>query len=185
MQAAYVKGLNIAGARVVPLFFNHSLEESKAKIDKCNGLFYAGGDAGQDYTDWGHELFNYVLELNDQGIYYPIWGTCLGFENLAQFTSSDPDNVLSLIESHYENPLLKFIKDPKDTEMFSPLREQAMNFEKYNMTLNSHSWGLSPNTFKQDEGLANFFIPTSVSYNDSGIPFVASMEARKYPVFGT
>lgn len=105
-----MKGLNTAGARIVPIIFNHTWEENKAKIDKCNGVFYAGGAAvEQDYKDFGKQIFNYVKELNDNGIFYPIWGTCLGFEDLALFASSDPDNMLSEIASHYENPLLKFI----------------------------------------------------------------------------
>ena len=61
--------------------------------------------------------------LNDKGVYYPIWGTCLGFENLAQFVSSDPKNVLSSIVSEYQNLLLKFIKDPRSTQMFGPLKK--------------------------------------------------------------
>lgn len=79
MKTGYVKYLSSAGARVVPLIYNHSFEESKAKIDKCNGVFYAGGSAGSDYRKFGKKVFNYVKELNDNGTYYPIWGTCLGF----------------------------------------------------------------------------------------------------------
>lgn len=70
--------------------------------------------------------------------------------------------------------------------MFGPLGEQASIFESYNMTLNLHSYGISPNKFDTDEGLSEFFTPTSISYTpDAGIPFITSMEAKNYPFYGT
>ena len=56
-------------------------------------------------------------------------------------------DILKEHSSHYENPLLKFTMDPKDTKLFAPLGDDAYEFETYNMTLNSHSWGLSPSDF--------------------------------------
>ena len=48
-------------------------------IDHLNGIFYCGGSAEGDYFDFGKKIFDYVKQKNDEGQYYPIWGTCLGF----------------------------------------------------------------------------------------------------------
>ena len=46
------------------------------KLNKLNGVLMPGGDG--DYHDFGKLIFDKVIELNDQGTYYPIWGTCAG-----------------------------------------------------------------------------------------------------------
>eukprot|EP00349_Pseudokeronopsis_sp_Brazil_P000619 CAMPEP_0202957308 /NCGR_PEP_ID=MMETSP1396-20130829/1747_1 /ASSEMBLY_ACC=CAM_ASM_000872 /TAXON_ID= /ORGANISM="Pseudokeronopsis sp., Strain Brazil" /LENGTH=52 /DNA_ID=CAMNT_0049674743 /DNA_START=627 /DNA_END=785 /DNA_ORIENTATION=- len=51
------------------------------------------------------------------------------------------------------------------------------------MTLNSHSWGINVEDFEGTE-LGNFFKPTSISYDEDGLAFVASMEAYNYPIYG-
>jgi gamma-glutamyl hydrolase len=94
-------------------------------------------------------------------------------------------SVISDLVVEYGNPLLEFTIDPAETKMFSPLGEDAYIFEMYNMTLNHHSHGVSPSTFQSDSSLNAFFMPTSISYDDYGLPFVATMEAYNYPFFGT
>ena len=44
----------------------------------------------------------------------PVWGTCLGMQNLAQFASADPDNVLDLyaFDSSDVNYTLEFVASP-------------------------------------------------------------------------
>lgn len=54
-----------------------------------------------------------------------------------------------------------------------------------NIAYNHHSWGVSPDRFKTDKGLSSIFTPTSISYDNKGVPFVASMESKQYPFFAT
>jgi len=53
------------------------------------------------------------------------------------------------------------------------------------MALNHHTWGISPDRFTKDNSLGSFFKTTSVSVDEAGELFVASMEAYDYPFFGT
>ena len=53
------------------------------------------------------------------------------------------------------------------------------------MTYNSHRYGIAPETFESDNGLAKFWDVTSESFMPNGTAFVASIEAKNYPVFGT
>lgn len=115
----------------------------------------------------------------------PIWGTCLGFENLAQYVSDEPETVLEKFNADDESYNVKYVVDPKSTKMFKILGTDANTFESYNITYNHHSWGVSPDRFKTDKGLSSVFYPTSVSYDNDGKPFVASMESKDYPFFAT
>jgi len=54
------------------------------------------------------------------------------------------------------------------------------------MAYNSHDWGIDPKKFETDEGLREMFEVTAVHHlPDTGAVFVASIESKKYPFFGT
>ena len=89
---AYVKWAEAAGARVVPLIMTDDNTVTDEKLSKINGVLFPGG-AG-NYREIGEYIYKSVIDKNDAGEYYPIWGTCLGYENLARF-ASDSGNPLS------------------------------------------------------------------------------------------
>lgn len=185
IMASYINYLESAGARTVPLIFDGDVDKELAKLDHLNGVLYCGGSAAGDYDVFGKKVYEKVKKMNDDGNFMPIWGTCLGFENLAQYASSDPKTVLESFNADDESYNVKYVVDPKTTKMFKILGTDANTFENYNITYNHHSWGVSPDRFKTDEGLSSVFYPTSVSYDNNGKPFVASMESKDYPFFAT
>ena len=71
--------------------------------------------------------------------------------------------------------------------MYGQLQDVAFLFENHNYTYNGHNWGIPPETFETDPGLKAMFTPNAVSYMPlpDGREFVASMEGKKYPIFGT
>jgi len=58
-------------------------------------------------------------------------------------------------------------------------------FEDHNITWNGHNWAVNPASFETDAGLKEMFEVTAISYMPDGRPFVASVEGKKYPFFGT
>lgn len=91
-MSAYVKFMESAGARVVPIIYGEPENVILDKLSKLNGVLSPGG--GGDYISNGKLVLETIKKYNDQGLFYPAWGTCLGFERLAVFTANDPDNVL-------------------------------------------------------------------------------------------
>ncbi len=53
------------------------------------------------------------------------------------------------------------------------------------MTFNAHSFAISPEYFESDQSLREFWDVTSLSYMPNGTAFVASIEAKEYPIFAT
>lgn len=183
IMAAYVKFMEAAGARVVPLIWNEDWSITLSKLQKINGVLFPGG-AG-DYVDYGRAIIDQLQTFNDSGQFYPAWGTCLGFENMLIWASDAGHSVLS--KYYAEDSLtLDFVVPPENTEMFKDLGAQAYKFEETPMTLNSHHYSVDPDLFTTDASLAAFYKLTSVSYTPAeGDPFGASMEAYNYPFFGT
>lgn len=124
--------------------------------------------------------------MNDNGEFFPIWGTCLGFERLINFTAkADSKDIFEHYGAHHVSLPIVFTKDPRQTKMFCPMRLDAMRLQSGNYTLNSHQWSVSPQTFKDDAGLSNFWDVTSISYDANKKPFVSSIEGKKYPFMAT
>jgi hypothetical protein len=58
-------------------------------------LLLPGGDAEFNATDGyataGWELYKLAKQKNDAGLYFPVWGTCLGFELLFVLSANRTD----------------------------------------------------------------------------------------------
>lgn len=142
-----------------------------------------GGDG--DYYDYGKFVFEKVKEINDNGTYLPLWATCLGYENLSSYVAEDGWGVIDVFKYDGGSLELEFVTDPRDTRMFSWLGNDAFLLEDNPITYNSHTYGIAPETFETDKNLKDFFTVTSISYlPDTGAPFVASIEAKDYPIYG-
>ena len=184
-MTAYVKFMEASGARVVPLILGEPEEVTMDKISKLDGVLFPGGDG--DYIEMGGKIIAKIMELNDQGHFYPVWGTCLGYESMMVWASSVGQAIWEPYSAHAISETLQFVVDPRSTEMFGDLGDAAFKFETTPMTLNSHNWGVDPVKFITDDGLASMYKLTSISYEPEGEhrPFAATVEGNKYPFFGT
>lgn len=184
MMAAYVQYIQAQGARVIPITYSDSHEVVLDKLSKVNGVLFPGGDG--DYYDLGNFVFNEIKKMNDNGDFFPGWGTCLGYEFMIAYSTSKGNSTWGIFDLHNESLKVKFTVDPMRSRMWRPFGPTgAEEFELKNLTYNSHRYGISPDTFKSDPQLASFWNVTSVSMMPNGTEFVASMEAKEYPIFGT
>jgi len=71
--------------------------------------------------------------------------------------------------------------------MFEWLDKQAYEFEDNKFAYNAHDIGISPTKFESDKGLKEMFEVVAVSNvpGSDNKTFVAAVEGKKYPFFGT
>jgi|TARA_B110000285_G_C14798637_1_gene456384 gamma-glutamyl hydrolase len=70
--------------------------------------------------------------------------------------------------------------------MFCQLDESFVSeFQTGNYTYNAHKFSIDPKKFETDEKMKEFWTYTSTSKDGNGREFVATMEAKNYPIFGT
>jgi len=95
--------------------------------------------------------FNYITELQDSGVPYPVWGTCLGFQWLTELIANDT-TVLSC--GFDAEDLLLPLEDVKaDSRMFGSgdvpdymSIDRPKLFEDHDVTMNMHTCGIHPQT---------------------------------------
>lgn len=180
---SYVDFLQSGGARVVPLVMNEPVDVTVEKLKKLNGVFMPGGDG--DYLEYGRFVYDRIKELNDEGVYLPLWSVCMGYENMLSYISDDGWDVMGSYEMDYGSLTLEFTVDPRETQMYSQLGDEAFLFEDHAITYNSHHWSVDPEVFETDEKLRDMFTVTAISYMPDGRPITASIESDKYPFYGT
>ena len=94
-MASYIDQIMAAGARTIPLFYDGDLDKTLKLLDHLNGVFYCGGEVNSDYEKFGKKIFDKIKKMNEDGIYMPVWGTCLGFEYLAGYSSGEGYNLMT------------------------------------------------------------------------------------------
>ncbi|XP_041669700.1 gamma-glutamyl hydrolase [Cheilinus undulatus] len=186
IAASYVKFLESAGARVVPVMINQTLEEYKTLFNSINGILYPGGAASltsSGYARAAKIFYELAIEANQRGDYFPIWGTCLGFEQLTVLTSGK--NLLVNTNTSGIALHLEFTNETKHSRLFGGFPDELMkDLASEPLTENSHKWSIALSTHRSNEELNSFYKVLSTN-TDGRTEFVSTMEAYDYPIYGT
>lgn len=197
---SYVQSVEAAGARVIPIPYDASPENITFLLKQVNGVLFTGGGAALNSSDpktgkigpsnmtaVGEFIISKVIEANDNGIYLPLMGTCQGFEILILAISKDY-NILATNYNDFRvstNVTLwpaAFKSGPWST-MLPRIRNASQNqpFFLYN-----HYNALTIERFNNSKNLTDFLEITGISKPvlTNGAPFVASTQAKKYPIWG-
>jgi len=188
IAASYVKFMESGGARVVPILYNYTTQELDHLFDSINGVMFTGG--GSDLIDTqlyrtGKYLYDKALEANNNGDYFPILGHCMGFELLAIITSQD-FNILSGVDAENLSLPLNFIyENVSSSKWLGAAPVDVLNIlATQPVTLNNHVQCVTPTDFNANPYLRSFYSVLSTNVDRSGVEFISTWEAIKYPVYG-
>ena len=192
MAGSYVDWVGSSGAMPVIIPFDlpkHTLDTILANID---GMLLPGGAADLKKKDDETETTNYqksidyitkwAMKRNDEGHYFPVMGTCLGYENFlitfAEDTSALECNMPDFSVAHTVQVLPAFDNSKFWTRVGIDLAKQVFSTES---TYFTHLCGLRPEHFLQNSKLSSSFNLLATSKTREGIEFVSSIEHKKYP----
>ncbi|KAJ9525419.1 hypothetical protein QJQ45_003191 [Haematococcus lacustris] len=194
IAAGFVKWIEAAGGRAVPIRFYASDEELYRMFKSINGLVFPGGltwlwlDA--PYVITARKLFNWAVQANDAGDVFPIHGTCLGFQLLHILASNISRNVLLVDTDSVAHPTtLKFWgSDAADnSRMFASMPahlRDALESPEQNIVLQNHMYGMPPAMYTKHPVLASWYNIISTSMDRNGTEYISTMEGKKYPFTG-
>jgi len=187
IAASYVKFVESGGARAVPLIYNEPEEVLKKKFASINGILFPGGgnslDADSPFFLTARKLFNWAIEANDNGDYFPVYGVCLGFELLGILVSQN-HNIMEPFQAHnIPGPLLFVDDSAKGRSFFQGISPTLIDkLDTQNLAMQNHQWGFSPELWKSTKSLDDFFEILTVTPDRNGKLYVSTVEARKYPI---
>ncbi|XP_059900471.1 gamma-glutamyl hydrolase-like isoform X1 [Gadus macrocephalus] len=186
IAASYVKYLESAGARVVPVRINQTLEQYKSLFNSLNGILFPGGGAHlitSGYARAAKIFYQLTIEANSRGDYFPVWGTCLGLEELTFLTSGKL--LLSSTNTNGVALPLVFTNESRVSKLFSGFPPDLLTaLASEALTENSHRLSLATETFRNNPELSKFYRVLSTN-SDEKTEFVSTMEAYDYPIYAT
>lgn len=186
IAASYVKFIEAAGARVVPIFIDRDRVYYEQLLKSINGVLFPGGAVAIDETSAfgraGKIIFEIAKGMNDVGDTFPLWGTCLGFELMLGLAANGQEirvkcdaqntaNHLELDAEYADGYLLRHI--PKDLLKALVTKPITGNFHRYCVT---------PQNFNSF-GVNRTYRALAYSADRNGVKYVAAVEAREYPFF--
>lgn len=183
MASSYVKWVEMGGGRVVPIPYNAPKEYLESLIPQLNGVLFMGGAA--DVNDAHRYIYKLVLELNDKGTYFPLWGTCLGLEWLVEITAEDVNALNSGFDSMNISLPLNFTSLAPQSKLFAkadPRISQWLSDKP--ITMNNHHLGITPAHFAAIPKLSSFYNVLATNVDRQGVEFISVIEGKKYPVYG-
>ncbi|KAI5662350.1 hypothetical protein M9H77_21673 [Catharanthus roseus] len=187
IAASYVKFVESAGARVIPLIYNEPSEVLYKKLNLVNGVLFTGGWAKSGlYFSMVEAVFKKALERNDAGDHFPVLAICLGFELLTMIVSKDK-NILERFSAADQASTLQFLEN---------IHIQGTVFQRFPtdllrklstdcLVMQNHHYGISPEMFKKSSDLCSFFEILTTSTDEDNKVYVSTVHAKSYPVTAT
>ncbi|KAI3769361.1 hypothetical protein L6452_00462 [Arctium lappa] len=184
IAASYVKFVESAGARVIPLIYNEPLEVLQSKLNLVNGVLFTGGSAKTGlYFDVVQGIFNQVLKKNDAGDHFPLLAICLGFELLTMVVSKN-NKILEAFSASNQASTLQFMKDVNIEgtlfQRFAP--ELLAKLSTECLVMQNHKFGISPETFQGNMELSSFFKILTTTADENNKVYVSTVQSESYPV---
>ncbi|KAL2091000.1 hypothetical protein ACEWY4_013263 [Coilia grayii] len=184
IAASYVKYIEGAGGRVVPIRINQNTEEYVNIFNSINGLLLPGGDVDLQTSGFSRAakiFYNLAIKANDASDYFPIWGTCQGLQQLTVLTSSK--NLLTLTNTTAVALPLTFVPGAENSRLFKSFpKDLLQSLAVENITSNFHSWSLSMQNYSRNANLRRFYKVLTTN-SDGRIDFISTMEAYRYPFY--
>ena len=181
IAASYVKWLEAGGAKSIPIPYDAPPALVEDLFGQINGLLLPGG--ASDVPQSVRYLLTLALQASTTGDFFPVWGTCLGFEYMVQVlsNSSSPSRPVLTDGFDAENISLPLLNvQQRNLYAEDHILDVVTN---YNVTMNNHMMAVEPATFQKDPKLNELFEVTSTNVDRKGRPFVSTIESRHPETF--
>ena len=191
IAATYIKFIQSAGGRVVPIFVNRQPRYYENLLKQLNGVLLPGGDQELEtssFTAASRIIRQLAIQWNKQGKYFPIWGTCQGLEVLSylQFNRSFLTTSVSMEDTPAR---IEFLFDYATTRRVGRIFKQLPQSLYKDMSGNKiaihyHQWCLSMKNFTQFN-FNSSYRALAVATDTNGTECVSILESKEYPIYAT
>jgi len=142
-----------------------------------------------EYADFSKAtkiIMEEAIDMNEHGIYFPVFGICLGFEAMILVAAEDvgivekKDNCLSYFAS------LDYTLNPRESRLLSYYPPELVEYMGKTKTLgNYHEYSTLPDKFLANPKLTALYkvVALSKSKGDE-FSYVSVIEGVKYPFYG-
>jgi gamma-glutamyl hydrolase len=191
LQKDYIQWVEMSGA--LPVIIPYNTAFLNEYLSSVNGIVWIGGaiENAETHTlaqykklkEVYEQAFQHAVKENKKGNYYPIWGTCLGFDFLA-LMGQNTHTLNRMAKIHKtKSGTLRFRGTSRIRRVFPTAMQRLLAHEP--VTHQIHARGFDPSsaqTKKMKDYLKIISIDTS---DESPRKFVNAFEYKHFPFYGT
>ncbi|XP_011874353.1 PREDICTED: gamma-glutamyl hydrolase-like [Vollenhovia emeryi] len=187
IAASYVKFVEGAGARPVPIWIGGNDSYYEDILSKVNGVLWPGGStfffSKEGYADAGVAIYRIAKEINARGVYFPIFGICLGFELLTYVAANRVEHRTSCSSSNQPLPL-ELTRDFRKSNLFKNAPPDVLTIlTTKNVTANYHRFCVTRENLHR-VNLTDEFHVLSLNRDKNGLEFISTLEHKQFPFYG-
>jgi len=196
IKGSYAEFLEAADATVVGIPWDLPERDIVSILNSINGILFTGGDASlweddidtedimfTNFTSRTAFILRYAIQLNDNGVYFPVYGICQGHEVIVMALAGKPHVI-----DHFVHPgqldTVEVTKEGLNSRMFRNMPDRLVEFIKDRRSMfYNHRYGFNSSLLEDNAIIDDFFIVTAKGVDDNGKEFIAAMEAKDYPIY--
>mmetsp|Transcript_103749 Transcript_103749/g.260192 ORF Transcript_103749/g.260192 Transcript_103749/m.260192 type:complete len:286 (-) Transcript_103749:142-999(-) len=153
-------------------------------FERINALLIPGGPT-RPVPTFVHAMIQRAIKAHAEGDYFPVWGTCLGFQWIAEAVGGRSVVELSKFDASDLPSTLSFNSKVGDDRIFRSANSSVMLWvEGQNSTYENHEDGIDPLRFESNPELAALFDVVATSADRSGQRYVAAVQGKDVPIYG-
>jgi gamma-glutamyl hydrolase len=180
IAASYVKFLELAGARALPVSYYSTAEEIDDIMTQVNGFLFPGGKS--DLPAAAQHVVDNALNISSHGGYFPVYGACLGYEWIMMSIGGKDALDASDLDAENMTLPLNFTSDAEDSRLYADAAARKI-FAEEPVTLNNHQGGVTPAEFAANERLKSTVRVLSTNMDRKGAEFISSVEGITAPIY--
>lgn len=184
----YVAWVELSGANAVIIPYNTpNLEDF---LNRVHGVVLPGGAVENTQTHDPKQyavlvgavkrIYRFALSCR----YFPVWGTCLGFDMLAMMGEHLRSNLFKHVqhEPAFRNDPLAFTGKSRIRAEFSPAMQARMAREPVAWHMHNFGFDMTSPHLKR---MLKYLRVVSTDKSDSGSEFMNMFEYKRYPFYGS
>ena len=175
------------GAKCIPIAYNTNEGSMEFLLERAHGLLIPGGGSNlyksyEKKEGFGpvmigfFKLWRMINKIWQKGVYFPIWGTCLGLEIILMAISNDTKVLSNLNSRGHQLEIYSDYANSKITaQMPTELKIQIENRKLLNF---QHAHGISVQKFIDYQKLYEKLKITGISKDKDGTWFCSMLEGK-------
>jgi len=131
-------------------------------------------------------IWNYMMTVNQKGDFFPLWGTCQGFEQVCVLAASNASVLTGPFDSENYSVPLNLTAAAASSRLFQAAGPTLMNvLATESVTMNNHVYGVTPAAFASNRNLSSLLTMLSLNNDRQGHTFVSTVESPHLPIYAT
>jgi gamma-glutamyl hydrolase len=183
----YIRWLEDAGAKVVPIHPWMNEDELSTLMGKINGVLWTGGGRTLDPNGQYEKVAGYTLSYSmfqkaNHNTTFPLWGTCQGFQLLHVLLMNKDD--LDTFDSMNIRGTINVNKSIPSRVLSYMTTDELDQLGKVSSVAEFHHFGISQAHYDKYPQLGQVFKRLATANDRQGKEYIAVVEGIDYPIYG-